>query len=117
MRASMTSPTIRILRFALLCLSTTAFAGSSNHGGDGVMITFLKAQPLAAEMVRAYEARYASDDMSNDAFRTWFAQNGAELARDVAESPIEQPTETALNHDALTALTPRAPIRLSLPDL
>lgn len=102
-----------LLLFPAVGLAST---GSGNHGGDGVMITFLKAQNLAHEMVRAYEAQYLTDLSSTPAFRDWFGSNARALADDVAETPLV-PTEASLLHDALTELTPRAAVKLSLPEL
>ncbi|MCX6126344.1 MAG: hypothetical protein NTV34_16545 [Proteobacteria bacterium] len=108
---------MRLFGFILLMMVPGgASAGSSNHGGDGIAITFLKAQPLAAEMVGGYKALYTTDEMSNDAFKSWFALNADELAADILASRLEF-TEEVLEHEALTGLTQRATIRLSLPKL
>lgn len=112
-------PRFSCVLFALcgtLLASTSVFAGSENHGGDGVVITFQKARALAGDMIASYRLAQTDDPLADDALRNWIKDNGDALTKDVAESPHKL-TEQALAHDALTTLHMGATIQLSVPVL
>lgn len=95
----------------LMVISSTCFAGSADHGGNGVRLQFAQARDLAVAYVNSYQD---IPFVVPTHVRSWMAANKSALAEDIRLSKHKVVPEV-LGHDAITQLSPRADIVLSEP--